>query len=933
MKSTFNEFILYKDEFIEEKNDLYGKDSPLTKEELKDFFRNYLKFGEGLYGENFLYEKAVSNAEIEETVNRLQPLKNREVFSAYARDRFSPYENWHFYTDKTQVNGDELTFIEKYSWPMPSAKFDFPSGVRSVTLGVKMTEAFHIPLKEIFATTTGRYIEFRKGCKEIVKLYFSPDGKFIFKDGKNKPYHYQHEEICTYKFDKWFFFTVSLHKGVLEISAENKKLTFECKEDMPDNIFFGGGMQPVDEWSVKLSKYVDGENEEKAFFVKAEKTVPSETYLGEVSLPYALGTEKFKDKELVLRKTFFAKKNKNYILTDAVLDPGGYIAINGEIAAYKDDFNSFKRIITEYIVEGENHLEIVVFPRAPEVLFAWHRHDDYYNGWFCQSVKIIENDLFVMENAKISTLKICENTVDFRVDWKVGYLKDFDYEIKLRKVFPFEGEAKRLKSGRFRWLLSESFSEVVDVWSCESPNLYEIEISLFDGNKVICVERQTTGFRTIDQRDGDLHLNGKRIELKGGLNMQFLPPYENVPISHLCPSDFQICQQALAVKNLNGNCLRLHQLGYGTSDARFAEYCDRIGVLLIWTTRYIDSIENELWTDEWKQADNYVKQVNELYNHPSIIVWEGSNELHVDTLEPLDRIYDHFVDAVGKADPYRLLCPVSHLYYGGGIYGNGYKYYNEDGTLDELGNEAKSSFGWLSRRVLRSAHTYILTLGYGASWKRMKTQDWRWQQEMLDSKKRAYIVSEYAVIGRQNPNTPEAKEFINKNSYEFNDEFGALGFYFTDDEWDLSQAYQSICASVATKKLNLSGADGMLWCCLWGGANNASYLKPIVDFPGYKKFAYYALREGFANIVACNDCVDVLCGKEYVIKPFVKGLEIGRSYRLKISIKDEAGLVVAEKLYGPFAASAYSVRDFSAWQPKLKDGYYGISYEIEDIEG
>jgi hypothetical protein len=330
----------------------------------------------------------------------------------------------------------------------------------------------------------------------------------------------------------------------------------------------------------------------------------------------------------------------------------------------------------------------------------------------------------------------------------------------------------------------------------------------------------------------------------------------------------------------------MHQLGYGTNDKRFAKVCDRLGVMLIWTTRLIDSAENMQWTQDWKQAKGFQQQILRVKNHPSIIIWEGSNEGHFYP-KLIDRVYDNFVLAVKEVDQTRLLCPVSHLYYSWGDEGEKCGFYKNDGRKDEMLQDVCSSFGWRDELVVRSAHPYGILLGYGQPWQHMVTQCYSFQDDLLSGCDKAYLVSEFAIIGRQNPNTAEAKEFINKKSYEFNDELNALGFIFEDEEWELSQAFQALCAAVATKQLRRLGADGMLWCCLTGGANNASYLKPIIDFYGYKKLAYYQLREAFNEVTAFNEKPDVLYPCNYKLHPMIVGVNEGGRYALNVEICGE----------------------------------------------
>jgi len=927
MKYVYEEFIKFQGDFLKEKTDFYGENSPLDKESFKDFLREYLAYGKRRYGEGFLREKAVLSTEISANIREGEYLSVLE-FLAFKRPKKRLYENWDLYTDRASVDGNTICLKDGYTFPVPAAKYEFKNGVARLSFAVKIGSDYKAYTNRLYDTTTGRQVELRFGCADCIRLFFAPNGTFAYKNGSVDRYHPKIESICRYVFDEWLSVELEIGENEFFVRVKGQEYKFAYSFDkLPDTLYLGGGMQPTEEWSVKILDGEDLNGEKIQFFKELENDDRTEISLGKVRLPFVLGTQENKDQELVLRSEFFANKEKRSVLKIYSLDPGGEVLINGVSVFRKDDFQAATIDVTPWCREGRNELEIVVFPRAPEILYNWHRHEDYYNGWFCLGVTVVQTKLFVSSEPIIKTLKIGEETT-FSVRWDTGLRnREVSYVVYLNKSYPERGEQKEIGRGKiFDAVMEETFCLPVEIWDFHSPNLYEIEVKLYENGEEAASSKQETGFRTIEQKLGGVFLNGKQISLNGALNMQFLPPYNQIPLTHVCPSSKQIVEQMLALKNMNGNCLRMHQLGYGSNDKRFAQIADRLGVLLIWTTRLIDSVENMQWTKEWKQKEGYLAQIRQVINHPSIIMFEGSNELHTGINE-IDRIYREFVLAVKSVDDSRLLSPVSHLYYGGGIYENG-TYYNDDGTSLEDGSPACAPIEWMDENVVRSAHTYCLLLGYGASWQDMLSQNWQWQDELFNAKERAYIVSEFAVIGRQNPFVDEAKDYFNGASYELPDEVAALGFSFEEAEWEISQAFQALCASVTVKKLKSCGVDGMLWCSLWGGANNGSYLKPIVDFYGYKKFAYYALREGFAEVGAFHNEPQLLWSKEHKVSPMLCTFKEG-AFDVTVECFTTDGVAVFERKY-------YDVKggenvSLSSFEPKFpKDGYYVLRYTVEE---
>lgn len=938
---NYTEFVQYSNSFTKEKNDFYGELSPLGEKETKLFFKKYAAAMKDEYGEDCLYRKAVDKKQLEATVEALKgSISDGEMsFFASKRRKNSGYKHWQLYTERATVSKNTVTLADDYKIPTAAAKCEFPKSIKKLSLSLFFDEEYRRPIPGgAIITTPGKMIDLRCGIEDSVRLFFAEDGKLIArKDERGNIYQYSDLVIGEYPIGEEFTldFEFFADSCTVTLGGTSNTLPYLLRK-APDTLFLSGGLQPTSFWRVSLlSSEFEGE-EFVDLFGRDEEEYPEEK-IGNVTLPYCIGTHKDKDKELILRASFNVSSDNKHTLFLESLDPGGEVFVNERSVAKIDSFAHTYLSLDGYVKKGENSLEIRVAPRAPELNYVWHRHNDPYNGWFSLSARVISGGIvptslpYVITNGN-------PTPESFTVSWDTELELDCNYKAYVRSSYPKCGEYELLEEGKLE-KGKLSFTKILDfeLWTPETPNLYEIKIALFDKGVEIFEKTVETGFRTIVQKDGAIYLNGEKTVLKGALNMQFLPPYENVPINHVCPSFEEICEQAMALKNLNGNCLRLHQLGHGSSDKRFGEICDRLGIMLIWTTRAIDSAEQILWnrsdTEPWRLAEIYKQEMIPFLNHPSIIMWEGSNELH-SGLSDLDRLYDAFVRTVKEVDTTRLICPVSHLYYGGGLYGGPEStsdYYNNDGTKAADGEDVRSSFGWLDSSVVRSAHTYSLLLGYGCPWRDMVTQNWMWQDELLLAKDKAYIVSEFASIGRQNPNTEGAKEYIDKASYELPNEKSALGYCFSDDEWELSQAYQALCTDMSIRQLRRLDADGMLWCALWSGANNGSYLKPIIDFAGYRKLAFYRMRDAFGKCLAANTNPDALLYPGYKISPILTGLTKGADYSLSVTVLDESGEAVTHKNYESFTADSdiVTLKEFDTGL--TKDGFYKIKYSLYEV--
>jgi hypothetical protein len=135
---------------------------------------------------------------------------------------------------------------------------------------------------------------------------------------------------------------------------------------------------------------------------------------------------------------------------------------------------------------------------------------------------------------------------------------------------------------------------------------------------------------------------------------------------------------------------------------------------------------------------------------------------------------------------------------------------------------------------------------------------------------------------------------------------------------------------MSIRQLRRFDADGMLWCSLWSGANNGSYLKPPIDFQGYRKLSFYRMRDGFAPIMAANEAPDALLYPGYEIKPICTGLTEGADYSLSVELLDESDLAVCSHSYPTFKAES-DILTLDGFTPELSEnGYYRIRYTLTE---
>lgn len=196
----------------------------------------------------------------------------------------------------------------------------------------------------------------------------------------------------------------------------------------------------------------------------------------------------------------------------------------------------------------------------------------------------------------------------------------------------------------------------------KNPYLYTAEIIVESKNKELDRYKQSFGIRTyhIDPEEG-FFLNGEYLDLRGVNYHQ--DSFENgwAMTNEQRERDYNMM--------LEMGCTSVRMAHY-QHDGYEYELCDRLG-LTVWTEI---GIVNKMSADETDKlavaegfSDNAKQQLTELirqnYNHPSVIVWGVSNELHQMT-EEIYNIYSELCELAHKEDGMRLITFADNQFWG-----------------------------------------------------------------------------------------------------------------------------------------------------------------------------------------------------------------------------------------------------------------------------
>ncbi len=169
-----------------------------------------------------------------------------------------------------------------------------------------------------------------------------------------------------------------------------------------------------------------------------------------------------------------------------------------------------------------------------------------------------------------------------------------------------------------------------NLWSPESPNLYQLETKVLVNGQLKDKETTTFGIRSLEFRGTDLYVNGVKTFLRG------VNRHQEYPFIGYALSDNAQYRDAKKIKDAGFNCIRLSH--YPQSPA-FLKACDELGLFVV------DAIlgwqyyaENEAFKNFcYESATNLIRRDR---NHPSVVSWEVSlneTKMPIPFMEELNR--------------------------------------------------------------------------------------------------------------------------------------------------------------------------------------------------------------------------------------------------------------------------------------------------------
>ncbi len=158
-------------------------------------------------------------------------------------------------------------------------------------------------------------------------------------------------------------------------------------------------------------------------------------------------------------------------------------------------------------------------------------------------------------------------------------------------------------------------------WTAETPNLYTAVLTLAGNAKSAEVLSARIGFRKIEIKNAVFMINGVPVKLKGANR------HENWPDTGHYVSEDRMIRDLELLKQVNANHVRT---SHYTDDPRWYELADQYGIYLVAEANvechgYMHVLDREPRYEK-SIVDRNVANVENLKNHPSVVVWSLGNE-------------------------------------------------------------------------------------------------------------------------------------------------------------------------------------------------------------------------------------------------------------------------------------------------------------------
>lgn len=379
----------------------------------------------------------------------------------------------------------------------------------------------------------------------------------------------------------------------------------------------------------------------------AGKSQPA-TYQGEILVPFAIesslsGVQKMlgKKNELWYQREFSIPgkwKNENVLLHFGAVDWKADVWVNDiKVGQHTGGYSPFSFDITPALKDGKNTVVVKVWDPTDDSYQPRGKQVKEPNGIWYTPVSGIWQTVWLEPVPKnyIKHLRITPN-IDKKTLTVYVCQAATESANKITAVVKEGAQTVATASAINQQAVEITMPENMKLWSPEHPFLYDVIVTLWDGNKKIDEVKSYTAMRKYAMKRDDkgivrLQLNNEDLFQFGTLDQGWWPDG-----LYTAPTDEALKFDIVKTKDFGFNMIRKH---VKVEPARWYTHCDRLG-MIVWQDmpsgdksprwqnhEYFNDVELKRTSEsaanfkkEWKEIIDY------LYSYPSIGMWIPFNE-------------------------------------------------------------------------------------------------------------------------------------------------------------------------------------------------------------------------------------------------------------------------------------------------------------------
>ena len=322
-----------------------------------------------------------------------------------------------------------------------------------------------------------------------------------------------------------------------------------------------------------------------------------------------------------------------------------YVWVNGHKVGYSQDSKTPAEFdITQYVQPGENVIALEVYRWSDGTYL------ELQDMWRLSG---IERDVYLYSTAKVRVrdfhaLSTLDDTYTHgQLALKVDIQSHLNGQIDGQEAYQLHAQllaaneqtifSETLAITEFKKQSAElnftSTIEDVAKWSAETPNLYQLKLTLLDENQQAVQHIYSRiGFRTSELKNGNVLINGQAVLFKG------VNRHDHDPVTGHVISRASMLHDMQLLKQFNINAVRT---SHYPNDPYWYALADEYGMYIVDEANIeshgIGAANQAVSYDpsghmgnmpDWKAA--YLDRVSNMYerdkNHPSVVIWSIGNE-------------------------------------------------------------------------------------------------------------------------------------------------------------------------------------------------------------------------------------------------------------------------------------------------------------------